>query len=91
MKAAEETRSQNSQKKSEENENSSSQEEENSNFRNRRQNVNNRTDLDSKGYKTYSHVVPQWDKMTSDDVIGFLKKCIIYNECKIAKEEELRL
>ncbi|GAV02436.1 hypothetical protein RvY_13003 [Ramazzottius varieornatus] len=45
-----------------------------------RKNAEGRHDLDSKGFRTYSHVVPDWNKMIADDVVNMLKRSIIYNE-----------
>lgn len=39
--------------------------------------------FDTKGYKTYRHIVPNFEKLTRDDVITMLKKSVIYNERKI--------
>lgn len=45
-----------------------------------RKNAEERRDLDSKGFRTYTHVVPDWNKMIADDVVNTLKRSIIYNE-----------
>lgn len=49
-----------------------------------RKNAEQRHDVDSRGFKTYTHVVPDWDKMIGDDVVGLLKRSIIYNERKFS-------
>lgn len=39
--------------------------------------------LDSKGFKTYKHLVPNWDRLAEDDVALILKRSIIYDERKL--------
>ncbi|XP_055329531.1 ribosomal large subunit pseudouridine synthase D-like [Paramacrobiotus metropolitanus] len=48
--------------------------------RDRVRDADKRTDIDSKGFRIYRHLVPDWNRFTADDVVHLLKKCVIYDE-----------